>query len=225
MAIGATQYTSGDIFSNVNTSNGGGASNVGQMQDRFLKLLVTQLQHQDPMNPMENAELTTQLAQMSTVEGINNMNANLQALLAGYQASQTMQAAAMLGHKVLAEGDVLTLSDGAAGGGFELPEDATSVKVLIRDEDGNLVRTLTMGELDEGLVRFGWDGKDDAGNVLEDGYYTYEVSALAADDGATLDPTQYALTQVVSVSMNGSEMTLETDTLGELGFDQIRQIF
>lgn len=194
-----------------------------EMSDRFLKLLVTQLKNQDPMNPMDNAELTMQLAQMSTVEGVNKLNQSLEVLNSQYRASQVLQGASLVGRQVLAEGSSLVLSDSAAVAGFELASKADSVKVGIYDQAGSLVRTVDLGKQDAGLVRFTWDGANDSGAVLADGTFTYQVQATAS--GKDVGTTRYTLGQVLSVAMNGDAMDVEVSGLGNRALGQIRQIF
>jgi flagellar basal-body rod modification protein FlgD len=193
-----------------------------KLSDRFLKLLVTQLQNQDPMNPMENAELTTQLAQMSTVEGINKMNASLDGLLAQFKSNQVLQGASLVGRQVLAEGDALLLGSGAAGA-VELAGAADSVKIKVFGSNGALVQTLDLGKQDAGLVRFAWDGMDANGVAQAPGDYTF--SATASAGAASVAATQFTLGSVLSVSLNESDMDVEIDGLGERGLNQIRQIF
>lgn len=205
------------------SGTGATTTSVQEMSDRFLKLLVTQLKNQDPMNPMENAELTSQLAQMSTVEGINNLNEGLATLNAQFKATQVIQGAGMVGRQVLAEGDALTLSNSVALGGMELANKADRVRVDVLDEDGSIVRSLELGEQDAGLVRFGWDGKATDGTLLADGDYTFKVTATAA--GEDVEATTYALGQVMSVALKDDTMEVEISGLGNRGMDQIRQIF
>jgi len=224
MAVTATQSNYADAAAAINGTTGKTAtSSTQEMSDRFLKLLVTQLKNQDPMNPMENAELTMQLAQMSTVEGVNKLNDSLDALNAQYRASQVIQGASLVGHQVLAEGDVLKLSNSAAVGGLVLDNKADSVKVNIYDSAGGLVKTLDLGDQDAGLVRFVWDGTNAAGTTLADGNYTYQVQATAS--GKDVTSTTYALGQVLSVALNGDAMDVEVSGLGNMALNQIRQIF
>ena len=225
MAISAVQNDSNASL--VASLNGAtttkAASATAEASDRFLKLLVTQLQNQDPMNPMENAELTTQLAQMSTVEGINKMNSTLDGLLAQYKSNQVMQGAALVGRQVLAEGNVLNLGAGGAAGGVELEGAADSVKIKVFSGNGALVQTLDLGKQDAGLVRFAWDGADASGAAQALGDYTFRVEANAGAAGVAA--TQYTLGSVLSVSLNDSDIDVEVDGLGALGLGQIRQIF
>jgi len=199
------------------------SSGVKEMSDRFLKLLVTQLKNQDPMNPMENAELTMQLAQMSTVEGVNKLNDSLDALNAQYRASQVIQGAGLVGRQVLAEGDLLSLTSAGAAGGVGLETAADSVKVQILDAGGGVVRSLDLGDQPSGLARFAWDGRDANGVLLPHGEYSFQVQATAA--GKAVATTAYALGGVMSVALNGDTLDVEISGLGNRGMDQIKQIF
>jgi flagellar basal-body rod modification protein FlgD len=225
MAVSAVQNDSNaSLLASLNGSTTSkSASATAEASDRFLKLLVTQLQNQDPMNPMENAELTTQLAQMSTVEGINKMNTSLDGLLAQFKSNQVLQGAALVGRQVLAEGDALLLGSGGAAGAIELDSAADSVKIKVFGGNGALVQTLDLGKQDAGLVRFAWDGKDASGVAQALGDYTF--SATASAGASTVAATQFTLGSVLSVSLNESDMDVEIDGLGERGLSQIRQIF
>lgn len=199
------------------------ASAVAEMSDRFLKLLVTQLKNQDPMNPMDNAQVTSQLAQMSTVEGITKLNESMASLTGLYRSSQVIQGATLVGRQVLAEGDVLALNAVGAVGGADLAGKADSVKVKVLDASGAVLRTLDLGPQDAGLVRFVWDGKDASGNALALGDYRFAVEAGAA--GEKVAATTYALGSVQSVALNDSGMEAEISGLGVRAFAQIKQIY
>mgnify|MGYP001338094509 CR=1 FL=1 len=200
-----------------------GSSTIGDLQDRFLTLLVTQLKNQDPMNPMENAELTTQLAQMSTVEGINKLNAGFETLLSGYQSSQTLQAAALIDRIVLAEGDLLALGEKGGAGRVVLDSAVDSLRVRITDSNGNLVRQLDLGAQTEGAVDFAWDGKNAAGEVMAQGEYRFSVEASA--DGEAVEATAYAIGQVGSVTMAADGLSVDVLGIGPRSLAQIVKIF
>lgn len=225
MAVTAVQNeTAASVFASLNgASSATSKASAAELSDRFLKLLVTQLKNQDPMNPMENAELTTQLAQMSTVEGVNKLNTTLDGLVSQFKANQVMQGASLVGRQVLAEGDALTLGSAGAAAGVGLDADADSVKVKLFDANGVLVQTLNLGEQEAGLVRFVWDGKNAAGESQAEGEYSFKVEATSAADKVAA--TAYALGTVLSVSLNDSDMDVEVAGLGARGLDQIRQIF
>ena len=226
MAVSAVQNDNASLFAALNAASAGqGQSGMREVEDRFLKLLVTQLRNQDPLNPMQNAELTLQLAQMSTVEGINKLNAGLEALLGSWRNSQTLQAAALIGRQVFSAGDRLPLGeDGQAVGGLELADAAEAVTVDVLDEMGAVLRRLDLGRLSAGLHHFVWDGKNTAGVPLPlDGVYRFSVSAVR--EGKPLQATALSLDQVASVIADPAGMALELTRGGRLGLDQVRQIF
>jgi flagellar basal-body rod modification protein FlgD len=199
------------------------AGETEALSDRFLKLLVAKVKNQDPMNPMENAELTTQLAQMSTVEGVSKLNTSMEGLVSQFKASQVMQGAALVGRQVMTEGDGLKLSDLGAAGGIDLATSAESVKVNIFDSYNNLVQALDLGNQPAGMMNFIWDGKNTAGEMQAGGNYRFKVLASAAENDVVA--TGYSLGNVSSVSLNGNEMGVEVAGLGARRLDQIRQIF
>ncbi len=116
------------------------ASATSGTQDRFLKLLVTQLQNQDPLNPLDNAAVTSQLSQISTVTGIEKMNETLASLLSSYSDNQSMQAASLIGKNVLAPGTALKLAGGQATGGVNLAAAADQVRVSVLDSSGRVLQ-------------------------------------------------------------------------------------
>lgn len=197
-------------------------SAISATENRFLKLLTTQLKNQDPLNPMDNAEVTSQLAQISTVSGIEKLNATLQTLLQDSKDSQTTQAAALVGEAVMVPGKGLALSSSAGVGGFILDGDADAVTVTISDSNGVALRTLTLGALDAGLHNFTWDGATDSGAVAADGSYSISVAATAGDDKVTTTALNLGVVRSVINSTNG--FTLDLGSLGMFTMDDVKQI-
>ncbi len=154
--------------SNVTNLFGAGASSATtssaqETEDRFLSLLVAQMKNQDPLNPLDNAEVTSQMAQLSTVQGIEDMNSKLEALAASLGLNQMSQAANLIGHGVLVPGDTLNPAQLQDVMGFELSRPADNVKVSINDASGNLVRSLNLGPRDDGRERAGLGWPDQHG--------------------------------------------------------------
>ncbi|MDU7587295.1 MAG: flagellar hook capping FlgD N-terminal domain-containing protein, partial [Acidovorax sp.] len=118
------------------TSKTGDNNDPAAMQDRFLKLLVAQLTNQDPMNPLDNAQMTSQMAQINTVTGIQQLNQTMASMAAQFNSLQVMQGTALVGRSVLTEGSTVTIDDKTGKGGFELASAATSVKVEIVNANG-----------------------------------------------------------------------------------------
>jgi flagellar basal-body rod modification protein FlgD len=193
------------------------------LQDTFLTLLITQLENQDPTDPVDSTDLTTQLAQISTVEGLNNLNTSIESLLSSYQSSQTMQAASLIDHTVLVEGNLLTLGDEGAAGRITLGAAADTVKVTVTDADGNVVKVLDLGANKAGDLDFYWDGTDSGGTALDTGQYYYSVSATSA--GNKVSTTPYALGLVTSVAINDGSLDINVSGIGSFDLSEIKQIF
>jgi flagellar basal-body rod modification protein FlgD len=182
------------------------SSLIAEGQDRFIKLLVAQLQNQDPLSPMDNAQFTTQLAQISTVQGIEKLNAVMSQMLGAITAGQQLQAMDMIGRQALVEGDALSLAGESAGGGFRLDRAADVVTVSILDPAGALVRELDLGAHPAGASTFTWDGKDDAGNAQDAGDYTIQVRAWQGNEPVTA--TAMALVRITAASAGTEGVTL-----------------
>jgi flagellar basal-body rod modification protein FlgD len=198
------------------------ASQISATQDRFLKLLVTQMKNQDPLNPMDNAQVTSQMAQLSTVTGIDKLNATVQALSASMASAQSLQAASMIGHAALVPGKEIDLLKGQSNAAVELSQAADKLTVTISDAKGNVVRTLQLGAQDAGVVGFKWDGTDDKGAAVADGSYTYSATAVLA--GKSSSPTTLSYGLVNGVSLTSSGALLNMGALGDVGLDAVRQI-
>ena len=194
-----------------------------EMQDRFLKLLVTQMKNQDPLNPLDNAQVTSQLAQISTVGGIDKLNTTLQGLSSSMAASQSMQSASMIGREVLATGSYMNLASGKAVGGIDLKQDADRVFVTISDASGATVRTLQLGPAKAGMSGFEWDGKTDAGGTAPSGAYVFQATAARGTSTIPVEPLTSA--RVGGVSLGGtSGTTLNLEGGGSIDMTAIKRI-
>jgi flagellar basal-body rod modification protein FlgD len=171
---------------------------------------------------MDNAEMTSQLAQISTVDGLQKVNTTLEAMLGSFQQNETMQAAAMVGRGVLVEGKGLQLYESQALGGVELTGPADKVTVTIRDSQGHDVRSLDLGSMETGSHVFTWDGKTDAGDAAESGNYTITVSATQGETKVTATALQ--LGTVSSVVRGAKSVEIEVGHLGTFSMSDIKQI-
>jgi flagellar basal-body rod modification protein FlgD len=224
MAISDTSSISGQNATSAATTSS--VSNEDSEQ-RFLKLLVTQLNNQDPLNPMQNAELTSQLAQMSTVSGIEKLNTTLSGLVNQTGSNQVLQSASLIGYNVLSPGDVLTTKkpdDGKEPAtqafAVELPGTAANVDIKIVDSAGNVVRTINAGAMKEGVNAVTWDGKDDAGNVVPAG--AYQFTADATNGSASVKATALTFSQVAAVKQGTGGVTLELSSGNNIGLSDVR---
>ncbi len=216
-----TQTTTDSLLASLGVSSGKAKSTAESQQDRFLTLLVTQMRNQDPLNPMENAEVTTQIAQISTVNGIDKLNATLEAMETSFLAAQTLQAGSLIGRGVLADGDSLVLEQGRASAGFVLDAPATNLHVEIR-KDGGVVHTYTLDQAPAGTSIIEWDGMNADGAQLADGLYEFTVSGLV--DGKRVELDTLGFGRVHSVVLDAGGLMLDTQGLGVLPIGQVKQI-
>lgn len=167
------------------------AGNSELDKEDFLTLLVVQLTHQDPLNPMDDKEFTAQLAEFSSLEQLTNINDGITALGENADRQEILGAVGYLGKTVRAGGSSMAIVDGETSTlyyGFE--ETAASVLINIYDVNGNLVRTDTMGSKQAGVYEYDWDGKDWTGKDLPDGVYTVGMAAIGSDGESMLIQTE-----------------------------------
>jgi flagellar basal-body rod modification protein FlgD len=171
----------GSLSGNAATSNLAGIQTKGKAsltQEDFLNLLVTQMQFQDPMNPLDNYQMAAQLAQLGTIEGINTLTQSIDVMNAYQAATAHLQVVGLIGKKVEAVGNSLTLNQGnPAEGSYQLSR-AGRVTIDVYDSNGNLVKTLEEGMKDTTKQRFSWDGLNQSGQRVPDGTYSFKVKAL-----------------------------------------------
>lgn len=220
--VQSTNTVSSDLMTTMNPAKTAAKSTADAAQDRFMTLLVTQMRNQDPMNPLDNAQVTSQLAQLSTVTGIDKLNATMQSLMGSYQSSQTLQAADMIGHGVFVPGSKVALSEGKALLGVELTEPADSVKVRILDDSGRAIHTMDLGAQKAGVLPLAWDGATDSGATAADGKYTFEVKALRGDQKAA--STALTFGAVTSVTTGAQGVKLSLPGIGDVSLADIKQI-
>lgn len=162
------------------SSSSSSTSSLGQ--DAFLQLLVTQLQYQDPLSPMDDKEFVAELAQFSSLEQLTEINTGIENLSSQNETQQLMGAVNFIGKTIEATGNAVSLSDGTATSvTFTLPSDAETCLVNVLDSSGTVVRTVDLGATSAGQVEFQWDGKDYDGNAMDDGQYQVAVTATDAD--------------------------------------------
>lgn len=199
------------------------AGSGSDSEQRFLKLLVTQLNNQDPLNPLDNAQLTSQLAQMSTVSGIEKLNSAFAAMLAQTGASQVLQSASMIGRTVLVPGAELVPKSGAeVPFAFEIPQSADSVKVTITNAAGDTVRSFDLGALPQGVKTLSWDGLSDTGAPVPDG--AYMVNGVARSGDINVPVTALAYAGVVSVSQGNTGASLDLGSGRQARLGDVRLI-
>ncbi|MDP1998960.1 MAG: flagellar hook capping FlgD N-terminal domain-containing protein [Rhodoferax sp.] len=194
------------------------ASDANASQDRFLKLLVAQLNNQDPMNPMDNAQMTSQMAQINTVTGIQQVNETLKNMAEQFTAMQVLQGSSMVGHNVLVEGNALTRIDGVASGAVELAGATDAVKLEILSPGGVVLETFNMGALPAGRHPFNWDASGYKGT----GEPSFRVTASAG--GKAVASTSFAQDKVVSVGSDNGALSVQLQGRGAVAYSSVKAI-
>ena len=204
----------------LNSAGGGGSTsatkNEAGSEDRFLKLLVAQMQNQDPMNPLDNAQVTSQMAQINTVSGIDKLNKTVAGLNSQLVQLQALQGVTLVGREVTVAGDRLAVADGVGVGGFDLNAAADSVKVDILNAAGRLITTLDLGAQGSGRQAFEWP----AGAVTDGEGYRFRVTATSGSAsvlGGTL-----MRDRVDAVNSDGNALNLELRHSGAVSYDTVK---
>ena len=217
------QDTGTSLLASLNGAQGPTKTTAEDPQDRFLKLLVTQMKNQDPLSPLDNAQVTSQLAQISTVSGIDKLNTTMQTLATGFGASQSLAAANMIGHSVLVPGSTTQLSSTGAVLGVDLAQPADKVTITISDSSGRPIHSMDLGPQSAGALAFQWDGTTDSGATAAAGTYSFSVNAVLG--GKQVDAQPLSVGQVESVSQGAQGLKLNLGALGAVGLPDVRQIF
>lgn len=191
-------------------------------QDEFLKLMTTQMKFQDPFKPMESGEFLGQIAQFSTVSGIQSMQDSLTAFTSSMQSNQTLQAAQLVGHGVLVAADQVYLQDGNdVEAAADLSASGQAI-AEITDASGQVVRHIDLGMRPAGMASFTWDGRDDAGRALPEGHYGLQARLVSGNSTQAL-PT-LAVGLVNSISLSGSGLSLNLAGMPAASLGDVRQI-
>jgi flagellar basal-body rod modification protein FlgD len=190
--------------SNAGTANGAVKQNQVD-QTTFLKLLTTQMQQQDPFNPIDNTQMVAQMAQFSSTAGIAEMNQSLKAMASDIAASRLGDASGWIGRAALVKSDIATqFSDGSYAGQVTLPKDAANVNISLVDSRGQAVYSNTLGAQPAGDLAFSWDGRDADGNPIGNGPLQVRVSAVGADGMIATDTSTWTLVSAVQSPASGS---------------------
>ena len=206
-----------DSVSSSTTTSGGFAEALGANKslgrDAFLKLLVAQLKHQDPLKPQDDSAFVAELAQFSSLEQTMGINDRLDLLSVQSQGLQNSQVVGLVGKQATVRGSLVT-SDGTGVGvpvAFSLDGATDKTTVTIRDQNGNSVRTFDLGERNAGVSQVTWDGRDDAGNIQPAGTYSVAIQATSAS-GAPVAVSQETKGMVQAVSFDKGYPVLHLST-------------
>ncbi|MDE1185066.1 MAG: flagellar hook assembly protein FlgD [Pantoea sp.] len=220
IAVGVNENLDPTVLSSSSSSTGNSAQDL---QNQFLTMLVTQLQNQDPTNPMDNSQLTTQLAQINTLSGIEKLNTTLGSISGQISTSQNLQSSTLIGHGVMVDGSQILVGSGTTTPfGVSLTTASTATTATIKDSSGATVRTIDLGALSSGVHTFSWDGTLTDGSTAPDGKYTVSIAASNGSTQLVAQPLNYAY--VSGVSTTDDTATLDLGTMGTATLDDVRQI-
>ena len=194
-------------------------------KNEFLELLVAQLNNQNPLEPQSNGEFIAQLAQFSTVEGVEKLNSSMESILSGYQSSQALQASSLVGRKVIipSEKAVVDTSE-TFKASMVLPQSSSNVYVNVYRADGSLATRINMGAQEAGQVSFMWDGKNSEGETMPPGTYKFEAQANVDGETKGLYTLLPANVDSVTLGHGSGELMLNLAGLGSIPLSQVHMI-
>src|SRR5574337_1144399 len=204
------------VAGSASSAAAGATRNDAGSEDRFLKLLVAQMQNQDPLNPMDNAQVTSQMAQINTVSGIEKLNKTVAGLNGQLVQMQALQGASLVGRDVTVAGNRLAIGGGAGVGGFELSSAADQVKVEILNGAGRVVDSFNLGAMSDGLHGFEWP----SGTVGDGDGYRFRVTATAGS--ASVLAGTLMRDRVDAVTAGGGSLQLDLHDSGTVAYDKVK---
>lgn len=217
----STQTDALSAYRTQNTNNTSSKNDLGQ--DAFLELLVAQLNNQNPLDPQDNGDFIAELAQFSSVEGIDNLNSSVDSLLSDYKSSQALQASALVGRQVVVpNNEVYWSGEGTIPATVDVSDGATNVMFSITDDKGQLVAQIPMTGALPGENSVLWDGKDAEGNTLPAGKYKFTATGVVNEKSESF--VVYGSARVNSVTLDDGNTLLNVAGIGQIPLSQVREI-
>jgi flagellar basal-body rod modification protein FlgD len=193
-------------------------------QEDFMELLVAQMKNQDPSNPADNGEFLAQISQISMVSGIDKLGASMGGIADGFASGQAMQAAALVGHQVLSDSNVVGLEEGkTVDGWLKVPEFSQGLNIQVRDMKGTLVKTIDSAGFKAGLHEISWDGHNERGEQQNPGDYVVTATALVKGEQVAVPLQLYNTVESVSVNPVKNVVELELAGRQRVNFAQVSQ--
>lgn len=190
-------------------------------KDAFLRLMIAQLQNQDPLSPASGEDFVAQLAQFSSVEGIENINNGIADLATSFRSSQALEASSLVGRQVQVSSDTATLSDaGPVRGSIALGASTDNLKLIIESVDGQVVKTQDMGTQARGEIDFTWDGTNDSGLRVANGQYRVRATGLLDGEATEVPVAIGANVNSVTIGQNDS-MILNIEGVGAVPLEDV----
>lgn len=220
-AINATETS--DVLSKyrLQQEKTGNSSELGK--NEFMELMLAQLKNQNPLEPQDNGEFISQLAQFSSLEEMQKLSSSVNNVVGEFRSTQALQASAMVGRTVLAPSSEGVLgADGQISGNINVPASTSGLRVSIQTQAGELVRQIDLGASQPGQVAFNWDGKNGNGSELPPG--RYKIVAEASFPGGTEQLSTMISANVDSVSLGKGGITLNLAGMGSIALSDVEQI-
>lgn len=218
MASVSSVNSSNTAASSLMSSSSTAASDANAAQDRFLKLLVAQLNNQDPMNPMDNAQMTSQMAQINTVTGITKLNETMSNMVSQLLSTQILQGASLVGHQTLVSGNTMEVKQGVAAGAVELDGTADKVSIEIRTPGGQLIDSFDMGAQTAGRHEFTWDASGYNGTAVN-------MVVNATNAGKTVAAKPLAMQTIQSISNEAGVLKLNLASGNSVRYDEVSAMY
>ena len=222
----STDSTSATLFSNINKtasdkskSEATDSSKAQEAQDRFLTMLMAQMKNQDPLNPMDNAQMTTQMAQINTVSGIEKVNTSINSLASQFSQMQVMQGTSLIGHDVLTSGNRMTIDNAQGKGAFTLDSKANQVTMEVRTVGGALVDTQEMGGLNAGTHQFAWN---DSNKQFEGQPLVFTIKATNGSDKVASSTLQQL--KVGAISTQNGTLQLDVGNGTKISYSDVKEV-
>lgn len=227
MPVNVTNLPTGTQLPSASNAASGSGSNTTLTQNDFFRLMTTQLESQDPLNPMNSDQYAAELAQFSTANGVQQLQTTVSGIGQQISSATGVQASNLVGHNVAVSGNLLAFGgSGSAPGMFNLSSAAANVQVAVTDSTGAQVATINLGPMSAGMQNFTWNGSETGGGTATAGNYTYQVNAIDTK-GNTITAAPYAIVPVAGVTLsgqNGPTVSL-AGGLGSVSLNQIYQIY
>jgi flagellar basal-body rod modification protein FlgD len=216
----------GSTGSSSDSSSGTGVSGVSLGGTDFLTLMLAQLKNQDPTSPVDSNEFLQQLASLSEVQGITQLNTSFSTLSSSLVSSQALQASSLLGHQALVTSSTanLTSAGGTVSGAVSVPQTSSDVQLSITNSAGVLVKSIDLGAQSAGLANFTWNGQTNGGTTAPAGTYTLSAQVSGVSGGTAISTLVSGTVDSVTMGSGSTGLTLNISGLGSVPFSSVQQI-
>ncbi|MFK3906552.1 flagellar hook assembly protein FlgD [Pseudomonas alabamensis] len=202
-----------------------GASEKALGKDAFLQLLVTQMQHQNPLDPQDNSEFVAQLAQFSSLEGISSLNESVTSISSALGSSRALQASSLVGRSVVVQNDQAVVDTSKSlNGSVVLPQSVSGATVSVSDTSGKVIKTIELGPQSAGNASFIWDGTNASGEKVDPGTYRFDAKTTVDGASVALGTLLPATVTSVTLSQTGGEMMLNLSGVGQVALSKVQTI-